>query len=219
MASAFEILGVSSSSKSGGASESESERVAIHPTAIKRICLLLNCLLLASCLGRPEGVLPVEQLDSQRYLGTWYEVARLDHSFERGLTNVTADYSMREDGGLRVINRGYSGEEGSWQQAEGRAYRIDDDQPGHLKVSFFGPFFASYIVFELDSLDYQYAFVAGNTTGYLWLLARTPTIDDQLKERFLQRAEALGFVVDDLIFVDQGLNQNLIDSDAALSSK
>ena len=170
----------------------------------KRIGLLLCSLLLASCLGRPEGVSPVEQLDSQRYLGTWYEVARLDHSFERGLSNVTADYSMREDGGLRVINRGYSVEEGEWQQAEGRAYPIDDNQPGHLKVSFFGPFFGSYIVFELDS-DYQHAFVAGNTTGYLWLLARTPTISDELKEHFLQRAETLGFEVDDLIFVDQGL--------------
>jgi apolipoprotein D and lipocalin family protein len=181
--------------------------VASNKTTVKKVGLLLSCLLLASCLGRPEGVLPVEQLDSQRYLGTWYEVARLDHSFERGLSNVTADYSMREDGGLRVINRGYSVEEGDWQQAEGRAYRIEDDQPGHLKVSFFGPFFGSYIVFELDS-DYQHAFVAGNTTGYLWLLARTPTISDDLKEHFLQRAEGLGFEVDELIFVDQELNRN-----------
>ena len=180
--------------------------VASNKRTVKKVGLLLSCLLLASCLGRPEGVLPVEQLDSQRYLGIWYEVARLDHSFERGLSNVTADYSMREDGGLRVINRGYSAEEGEWQQAEGRAYRIDDDQPGHLKVSFFGPFFGSYIVFELDS-DYQHAFVAGNTTGYLWLLARTPTISDELKEHFLQRAEGLGFEVDDLIFVDQGHNE------------
>ena len=81
-----------------------------------------------------------------------------------------------------------------------------DAQPGHLKVSFFGPFFGSYIVFELDS-DYQHAFVAGNTTGYLWLLARTPTISDELKKHFLQRAETLGFEVDDLIFVDQGRNE------------
>ena len=182
--------------------------VASNKTTVKKVGLLLSCLLLASCLGRPEGVLPVEQLDSQRYLGTWYEVARLDHSFERGLSNVTADYSMREDGGLRVINRGYSVEEGDWQQAEGRAYRNEDDQPGHLKVSFFGPFFGSYIVFELDSVDYQYAFVAGNTTDYLWLLARTPRISDELKEHFLQRAEGLGFEVDELIFVDQELNRN-----------
>ncbi len=188
----------------------------VETSTFKKTALLLSCLLLASCLGRPEGVSPVEQLDSQRYLGTWYEVARLDHSFERGLSNVTADYSMREDGGLRVINRGYSVEEGEWQQAEGRAYRIEDDQPGHLKVSFFGPFFGSYIVFELDS-DYQHAFVAGNTTGYLWLLARTPTISDELKRHFLRRAEELGFEVEDLMFVDQGLNQNAVGSAAGLS--
>jgi apolipoprotein D and lipocalin family protein len=113
----------------------------IKKIGIRRVGLILGSVLLVGCLGRPEGVLPVEQLDTSRYLGTWYEVARLDHSFERGLSNVTADYSMRDDGGLRVINRGYSAEEGDWQQAEGRAYRIEEDQPGHLKVSFFGPFF------------------------------------------------------------------------------
>jgi apolipoprotein D and lipocalin family protein len=190
------------------------EMLSVEKLSIKKIGLLLSCALLASCLGRPEGVTPVEQLDTQRYLGTWYEVARLDHSFERGLSNVTADYSMREDGGLRVINRGYSAEEDDWQQAEGRAYTIKEDQPGHLKVSFFGPFFGSYVVFELDS-DYQHAFVAGNTTGYLWLLARTPTVSDQLREHFLQRAEALGFAVDDLIFVDQGLNASAVGTDVA----
>jgi apolipoprotein D and lipocalin family protein len=186
---------------------------------IRRMGLILSSVLLVGCLGRPEGVSPVEQLDTSRYLGTWYEVARLDHSFERGLSNVTADYSMREDGGLRVINRGYSAEEGDWQQAEGRAYRIEEDQPGHLKVSFFGPFFGSYVVFELDSADYQYAFVAGNTTNYLWLLARTPTISDELKTQFLQRAESLGFAVEDLIFVDQGRNENSVDRNATVPLK
>ena len=193
------------------------ESISVKTINVEKIALLLSALLLASCLGRPDGVSPVEQLDTQRYLGTWYEVARLDHSFERGLNNVTADYSMREDGGLRVINRGYSTEEGDWQQAEGRAYTIEEDQPGHLKVSFFGPFFGSYVVFELDP-DYQYAFVAGNTTNYLWLLARTPAISDELKTHFLQRAKSLGFAVDELIFVDQSLNQNPVDSKVVPSS-
>lgn len=194
------------------------ELISVKAINVEKIALLLSSLLLASCLGRPDGVSPVEQLDTQRYLGTWYEVARLDHSFERGLSNVTADYSMREDGGLRVINRGYSTEEGDWQQAEGRAYTIEEDQPGHLKVSFFGPFFGSYVVFELDP-DYQYAFVAGNTTNYLWLLARTPSVSDELKTHFLQRAEKLGFEVEDLIFVDQALNQNAVFGDASASLK
>ena len=192
------------------------EKISFDKISSKKIGLLLSCALLVSCLGRPEAVLPVAELDTQRYLGTWYEVARLDHSFERGLSNVTADYSMREDGGLRVINRGHSAEEGDWQQAEGRAYTIEEDQPGHLKVSFFGPFFGSYVVFELDS-DYQHAFVAGNTTNYLWLLARTPIVSDELKRHFLQRAEVLGFEVEDLIFVDQGLNQNAVVGDAEAS--
>ena len=190
----------------------------IDKLSIKTVALILSCGLLASCLGRPEAVLPVADLDTQRYLGNWYEVARLDHSFERGLSNVTATYSMRDDGGLRVINRGFSAEEGDWQQAEGRAYTIAEDLPGHLKVSFFGPFFGSYVVFELDS-DYQYAFVAGNTTNYLWLLSRTATVSDELTKYFLQRAEELGFEVDDLIFVDQGLNQNAVGSDSAAPLK
>ena len=183
---------------------------------IVRIGILLSCAALASCLGRPEGVLPVDELDTQRYLGTWYEVARLDHSFERGLSHVTADYSMREDGGIRVINRGYSAEEGVWQQAEGRAYRVKDNQPAHLKVSFFGPFYGSYIVFELDSADYQYAFVSGNNSNYLWLLSRTPTISETLKNQFLHSAETLGFDVTNLIFVDQDLNQTLSQTLTAL---
>ena len=163
--------------------------------------------LLAGCLGSPDGVVAVEGFDKQRYLGRWYEVARLDHSFERGLSNVTADYSLRDDGGIRVINRGYSTAESTWNEAEGRAYFIDEEQQGHLKVSFFGPFYGSYIIFEMDAVDYQYAFVAGNSTDYLWLLARTPTISPLLREQFIQRVSELGFDTEALIFVDQDLNQ------------
>jgi apolipoprotein D and lipocalin family protein len=163
-------------------------------------------ILLSGCLGSPDGVVAIDGFDKQRYLGHWYEVARLDHSFERGLTNVTVDYSLREDGGIRVINRGYSSDENAWQEAEGKAYFIDDEQQGHLKVSFFGPFYGSYIIFEMDEQDYQYAFVAGNSTDYLWLLARTPTISPLLREQFIQRVSDLGFNAEALIFVDQALN-------------
>ncbi len=171
-----------------------------------RLGILLSCLLLSACLGSPEGVNAINGFDKQRYLGRWYEVARLDHSFERGLSNVTADYSLREDGGVRVINRGYSDVEGAWQDAEGKAYFIADEQRGHLKVSFFGPFYGSYIIFEMDAVDYQYAFIAGNSTDYLWLLARTPEISQELREHFLQRITALGFDPEGLIFVKQELN-------------
>ncbi len=163
--------------------------------------------LLAGCLGSPQGVVAIDGFDKQRYLGRWYEVARLDHSFERGLSNVTAEYSLRDDGGIRVVNRGYSVEESTWQEAEGRAYFVGDKQQGHLKVSFFGPFYGSYIIFELDRVDYQYAFIAGNSKDYLWLLARTPTISPELREQFVQRIAELGFDPEALIFVDQALNE------------
>ncbi|MGD2130344.1 MAG: lipocalin family protein [Lysobacterales bacterium] len=164
----------------------------------------LTCaLLLVACLGKPSGIEPVDGFELDRYLGTWYEIARLDHPFERGLTRVTAEYSMREDGGVRVVNRGYSSGKGEWEKAEGKAFFVDSPDKGYLKVSFFGPFYGSYIVFGLDPVGYRYSFVSGPDTSYLWLLARTPQVDDSLKQRFLDRAEALGFETDQLIWVQQ----------------
>jgi len=157
------------------------------------------CALLTGCTGMPEGVRPVHGFELERYLGTWHEIARLDHSFERGLSRVTAEYSLREDGGVRVINRGYDEDDG-WQQAEGKAYFVESPDVGHLKVSFFGPFYGSYVVFELDEEDYQYAFISGFNTNYLWLLARTPSVDPALIARFTARARALGFDTEELIF-------------------
>ena len=159
--------------------------------------------LLAGCLGMPQGVRPVTGFELDRYLGKWYEIARLDHSFERGLTRVTAEYSLREDGGVRVVNRGYSAAEQEWNEAVGKAYFVEDEDTGYLKVSFFGPFYGSYVVFELDHADYQYAFISGPDTSYLWLLARTPSVSDEVLQRFRERAGALGFDTDALILVDQ----------------
>ena len=164
--------------------------------------LLLACSLLSGCLGLPQGVEPVDNFQLQRYLGRWYEVARLDHSFERGLDNVTAQYALRNDGGISVTNSGRSIKTGKMQQAEGRAYFVESPDLGHLKVSFFGPFYGSYVIFELDS-DYQYAFVAGNSTDYLWLLARTPEVSQELLNQFIARASQLGFDTDKLILVNQ----------------
>ena len=107
-------------------------------------------LLLTGCMGIPENVSPVEPFKLEKYLGDWYEIARLDHSFERGLSRVTANYSLRDDGGVRVLNRGYSEKEKIWKQAEGKAYFVQRPDQGYLKVSFFGPFYGSYVVFELD---------------------------------------------------------------------
>jgi apolipoprotein D and lipocalin family protein len=162
----------------------------------------LACASLAACVGLPEGVQPVGNFELDRYLGKWYEIARLDHSFERGLDSITAEYSLREDGGVRVINRGYSARDGDWEQAEGKAYFVRSPDTGHLKVSFFGPFYGSYVIFELDQQEYQYSFVAGPDKSYLWLLARTPRVDPAVIERFVQHAGELGFATDKLIFVE-----------------
>ena len=160
-------------------------------------------LLLAACTGMPEGVEPVDDFELDRYLGKWYEIARLDHPFERGLSRVTAEYSMRDDGGVRVVNRGFSAEKGEWDEAEGKAYFVASPGLAHLKVSFFGPFYGSYVVFELDKENYQYAFVSGPKTSYLWLLARTPTVSAEVLQRFIERSQALGFDTQALILVDQ----------------
>jgi apolipoprotein D and lipocalin family protein len=144
----------------------------------------------------------VEGFDLQRYLGQWYEIARLDHSFERGLSRISATYSPRDDGGVKVVNRGYSEAAREWKEAEGRAYFVERPDQGHLKVSFFGPFYGSYVVFELDHKGYQYALVSGPDRSYLWMLARTPDLDPAVRDRLIAKAAALGFDTDKLIFVD-----------------
>jgi apolipoprotein D and lipocalin family protein len=153
-------------------------------------------------MGIPENVSPVESFKLEKYLGDWYEIARLDHSFERGLSRVTASYSLRDDGGVRVLNRGYSEKEKIWKQAEGKAYFVQRPDQGYLKVSFFGPFYGSYVVFELDHENYQYALVSGPDKSYLWLLARSPTMNKDLKDSLVTAAAKRGFDTSKLIFVD-----------------
>lgn len=159
-------------------------------------------LLLVGCVGLPEGIEPVDNFDLARYLGKWYEIARLDHSFERGLSRVTAEYTPRSDGGVRVLNRGYSQAENKWKEAEGRAYFVDGARRGHLKVSFFGPFYGSYVVFEIDEANYEYSLVTGPDKSYLWILARKKTIPEELKAKLLDRANRFGFDTAKLIFVE-----------------
>ena len=171
---------------------------------MKKIILLTFSLLLAGCLGMPDKVTPVSGFELQRYLGKWYEIARLDHSFERGLVKVSAEYSLRDDGGVKVVNRGYSPADGEWKQADGKAYFVESPDQGYLKVSFFGPFYGSYIVFELERDNYQYAFVSGPDHSYLWFLSRTPTVEPALIERFVREAKRRGFDTDALILVEQG---------------
>jgi apolipoprotein D and lipocalin family protein len=167
---------------------------------MRRLSVLL-VLLLSGCVGIPEDVTPVDNFALEKYLGKWYEIARLDHSFERGLTKVTADYSLRNDGGVRVLNRGYSEKDAKWKEVEGRAYFVQQPDIGYLKVSFFGPFYGSYVIFELDHEGYQYSLVCGPDKSYLWILARGTEIDDDLKQVLVGRAATLGFDTNKLIFV------------------
>lgn len=160
--------------------------------------------LLAGCLGYPDNVRPVAGFDLSRYLGTWYEIARLDHSFERGLSDVSAKYTLRDGGGVQVRNRGYAPNSGQWKEADGKAYFVEGADHGYLKVSFFGPFYGSYVIFELDADDYEYAFVCGPNRSYLWLLARRTEVPAELKARFVERARGLGFDVSRLIWVNHG---------------
>ena len=168
---------------------------------MKRLSLLLLALL-TGCVAVPDGIQPVTDFQADRYLGRWYEIARLDHNFERGMSRVTAEYHQRDDGGLDVINRGYLADSRTWKQALGKAYFVEGPDTGYLKVSFFGPFYGSYVVFELDRQDYRYALVAGPDRSYLWLLARSPTLDAATRDRLVARAAAAGFDTSKLIFVD-----------------
>ncbi len=168
-----------------------------------RVWTLLICsLFLISCSGVPADIEPVNGFDLSRYTGKWYEIARLDHPFERGLEKVTATYTVNGDGSVRVENRGYAAGKGEWEDAVGKAKFAADENVGHLKVSFFGPFYASYVIFELDKEDYQYSFVTGSANT-LWFLSRTPTVSDDLKNRFLRVVRAAGYDTDALIFVNQ----------------
>lgn len=160
---------------------------------------------LCGCTGIPDGVTPVEGLDINRYLGKWYEIARLDHSFERGLNNVTAEYHLRDDGGLDVLNKGYDPDKQKWKEADGRAYFISDRTTGRIKVSFFWPFYGAYNIIELDKKNYRYALVCGPDRSYLWILAREPGLDQAIIDKLVNKAEESGFETDKLIYVEHDL--------------
>lgn len=177
------------------------ENLAAKSSEKMKYLPLLLAVFITGCAGIPENVRPVDNFELERYLGTWYEIARLDHSFERGLTHVSAEYSVREDGGVRVLNRGYSAKDNDWKAVEGKAYFVEGADRGYLKVSFFGPFYGSYVVFGLDHEQYQYSLVSGPTKSYLWILARKPAMDEATKAMLIEKAQAAGFDTSKLIFV------------------
>ena len=175
---------------------------------MKKFIALCFILLTTSCGGVPDNVKVIESFDPNQYLGTWYEIVRLDHSFERGLDNVTATYSLREDGGIKVINRGYNPQTKVWKEAEGRAYFVDPpnadgSRTGRLKVSFFGPFYGAYNIIALDKPYYNYVMLCGPDKSYFWILSRTPQLPYPIKQHLIAQAKALGFATDKLIYVNQ----------------
>lgn len=164
--------------------------------------VMMTMWLSACATSVPEGITPVTGFNVERYLGKWYEIARLDHSFERGLEQVTAEYSQRDDGDIRVLNRGFNTKTQAFEEAEGRAKFVGKPDVGQLKVSFFGPFYGGYNIVELDS-NYQYVMIAGNDRDYLWILSRTPQLDPAIQQRLVAKAQSLGFATDKLILVKQ----------------
>ncbi len=154
-----------------------------------------------SCSTIPKGAVAVHPFDKTRYLGKWYEIARLDFRFEKDLNNTTAEYSMNDNGTIKVDNRGYNMKTNEWKQAVGKAKFVNEENIAMLKVSFFGPFYAGYNVIALDA-EYKYALIAGENLKYLWILSRETTVPDDIKKEYLELAKKVGFVTSDLIWVE-----------------
>jgi apolipoprotein D and lipocalin family protein len=145
----------------------------------------------------------VKELDINKYLGTWYELARLDHSFERNLVGVKAEYSLREDGKIKVVNSGYKKTlDGKYSEAIGKAKIPDPNIPSKLKVSFFWIFYGDYFVMELDK-DYQWALIGSKSDDFLWILSRKPKVADELYEELLNKLRKRGYDTEKLIKVPQ----------------
>jgi apolipoprotein D and lipocalin family protein len=166
------------------------------------IIVMLLSFIFSGCSSIPSGVKAVRNFDVNRYKGTWNEIARLDHSFERGLTNVSATYTLREDGGINVLNKGFDENSGQWKQIEGKAYFVKDKTVGRLKVTFFWPFYGGYNIIRLDHENYSYALVCGPNRSYLWILAREKTLSRTIMDELIKTAGNLDFETDKLIYVE-----------------
>ena len=167
------------------------------------LALAAPALLLAACTGVPPGVEPVRPFDLTRYAGKWHAIMRLDHSFERGLTNVSALYTPQQ-GSVRVDNRGFDRSACRWREISGTARLIGPADVGSLSVTFFPPLAAGYHVIELDRRGYQWALVSGPTRDYLWILARRPDLAPDVRRRLVAKAASLGYPVERLQLVDHG---------------
>jgi apolipoprotein D and lipocalin family protein len=183
------------------------QREAGQMKKVSSITIVAMLLLIVGCTRIPDGLQPVSGFELERYLGKWYEIARLDHSFERNLSNVTAHYSPRQDGGVEVMNKGFNQKSGKWEMIIGKAFFIEKENVGSIKVSFFGPFYSGYHIIALDQEDYSYAMVAGPSRSYLWILSRNKTLDSTILEELVNKARQWGFETDKLIYVNHNLSE------------
>lgn len=168
--------------------------------AFLAICITI-LVLISSCATLPKGATVIESFEKEKYLGKWYEIARYDFAFEKNLNNTTAEYALRKDSKIDVVNRGYNYITKKWSEAKGKARFKGADTKGELEVSFFGPFYAAYNVIAIDK-DYQYALVTGSSLKYLWILSREKTIPSEVKDQYLTIAQSLGYDTSKLIWVE-----------------
>lgn len=164
---------------------------------------ILGLVIFNSCTVKiPEGAVAVNNFEKEKYLGKWYEIARLDFKWEKDLEQVTAEYSLKDNGHIKVDNKGYNYVKKEWKQNIGEARFVNDENTGRLKVSFFKPFWGGYNVIELAG-DYKYALVVGNDLDYMWILSREKTIPEDIKQRFLSKAKSLGYNTENLVWTKQ----------------
>lgn len=147
----------------------------------------------------PKGVKAVKPFDLSKYMGEWYEIARLDFLFEKNVDYATAEYSENEDGSIKVVNRGYNYKKQEEVESEGVAILAGDEDEGMLKVSFFKPFYSGYNVIAIDD-NYKHALVAGRNYNYLWLMSKEKEIPEEIVKEYIDKAESLGFDTSKLIW-------------------
>lgn len=168
--------------------------------SVYSLIILITMLGIYSCATIPKNAKAVKPFDKEKYLGKWYEIARFDFKFERHLNNTTAEYSLNNNGSIRVNNKGYNTQKNEWKQAIGKAKFVGDEHTAMLKVSFFGPFYSGYNVIAIDD-NYKYALVAGASLKYLWILSREPSIPEDIKTKYLTLAKKIGFETSNLLWI------------------
>lgn len=170
---------------------------------------LLLSLSFVGCQSIPKGAKVIQNFDAKQYIGTWYEIARIDFKQERNLNNTFAQYSLKNNGDIKVVNSGYNYVKQGWKNAVGNAKFRGNENEGALKVSFFGPFYSGYNVFAVDK-DYKYALVGGKNFDYLWILSREKSVPENIKKEYLKIATEFGYDTNDLIWIEHNMDNPFV---------